>query len=134
MRAFILSLAAGFAVIFPSSAADSKALERLWEFEMKGTLPQAVVVDQKDRQHLYVVLKQGGLAVLKLGKAGEPPKEIARLPIEQFGKLDVMHLTQRGELLYLALGDFFNAKGANAGLAIVSVADRAAPKVLGLWT
>lgn len=134
MRALILSLVAGVVVLSPSTAADSKALERLWEFELKGTFPQAVVVDAKDKQYLYVALKNGGLGVLKLGKAGDPPKEIARLPIEQFGKLDVMHLTQRGELLYLALGDFFDAKGAHAGLAIVSIADRAAPKVLGQWT
>lgn len=62
------------------------------------------------------------------------PKEEARIPVKEFGQLDVTHLTQQGELLYLALGDFFAAKGAPAGLAIVSVKNPREPKVLGLWT
>jgi hypothetical protein len=134
MRPYLLVAVAALAIPVPTARADSKALERAWEYETRGNLPQAVVVDQKDHKHLFVALKSGGLAILRLAGATEPPKEVARLAVDRFAKLDVMHLTQRGDLLFLALGDFFTAKGAHAGLAVVSVADRAAPKVVGLWT
>lgn len=112
--------------------ADSTPLARLWEHEFRGQLPQGLVVDGEGRPYLYVTLKSGGLAVLKLGAGA--PQEVARIPVAQFGKLDAMHLTQRGDRLYLALGDHFAAKGAHAGLAIVSVKNPAEPRVLGVWT
>ena len=86
--------------------AQSKPLERAWEYPTREAYPQAVVVDQTGKEHLFVALKSGGLAVLKLNGAAAP-KEAARVPINQLGKLDVMHLTQRGNLLFLALGDLF---------------------------
>ncbi|MBM3981056.1 MAG: hypothetical protein FJ304_12365 [Planctomycetes bacterium] len=107
---------------------------RAWEYETKGGLPQAVAVDQKDRKHLFVALKNGGLAVLALDGANAPPKQVAKLGTDRFGNLDAMNLAQRGELLFVALGDFFAAKGAHAGLAVVNVANPAAPKVVALWT
>src|SRR5262249_28040280 len=57
----------------------------------------------------------------------------AALGVERFEGLEVMHLTQRDDILYLALGNFFNAKGSRAGLAAVSVKDPRMPKVLSLW-
>jgi hypothetical protein len=133
MSRYTLALVAALALA-PSARADSKPLARAWEYETRGNLPQAVVVDQKGKQHLFVALKGGGLAVLKLGGANEPPKEAAKLGTDQFGKLDVMNLATRGDLLLVALGDFFAAKGAHAGLAVVNIANPAAPKVVGLWT
>ena len=114
------------------AAADSTALAKSWELETHGVLPQAVVADP-DRKHLYSALKTGGLAVYALGTADQPPKEIARVSIAQLGKLDVMHLAQRGENLYLALGDLFATGGSQAGLAIVNVSNRSAPRLTGLW-
>ncbi|MFO0875985.1 MAG: hypothetical protein U0840_01325 [Gemmataceae bacterium] len=115
-----------------ATPAQSKLLGLLWEYQTPGGLPQAVVLEQTGRQHLLVALKAGGLAVLKLNGTARPT-EVARVPIQQLGKLDVMHLTQRGQLLYLALGDLFAAKGAHAGLAVVDLSKPAMPKVLGLW-
>lgn len=114
-----------------AARADSTPLARLWEHEFKGQHPQGLALDGEGRPYLYVTLKSGGLAVLKLGAA---PQEVARIAIGQFAQLDVMHLTQRGDRLYLALGDHFAAQGAKAGLAIVSVANPIEPKVLGVWT
>ncbi len=133
MNRYSLALVAALSIA-PSVRADSKPLARAWEYETKGSLPQAAAVDQKDRKHLFVALKSGGLAVLKLGGANEPPKEVARVAGLALGNLDAMNLAQRGDLLFVALGDFFAAKGAHAGLAVVNVANPAAPKVLGLWT
>ena len=113
--------------------AQSRPQTQLWEFAMPGEMPQSLSVDADGRPFLYVTTKNGGLLVLRTGSNTSPPIPAARLDTKSFDGLDVMHLAQREQLLYLALGDFFNAHGAYAGLAIVSVQDPAKPVVVGQW-
>lgn len=109
-----------------------RALVADWEYATPRVLPQGLCFDQ-GRKCLYVALKNGGLAVLDVSRPQQPPRPLANVDIEQLGGLDVMHLTQKQDLLYLALGDFFNAKGSAAGLAVVSVAQPREPRVLSVW-
>jgi hypothetical protein len=123
------------AIIFLGNAAwaQPETLKAVWEHTTPKVFPQAILLDQAGRDCLYVAMKNGGLAILDISKSGVAPKEVAVIPTTQLGDLEVMHLTQRKDLLFLALGDFFNAKGAHAGLAVVNVAKPGEPKVLSVW-
>lgn len=109
-----------------------RSLSLAWEFPMPRETPQAIVEDTLKRPLLYVATKNGGLVVLT-APPKQAPKELARLGVDQFENLHVMHLTQSGEDLFLALGDLFDAKGAPAGLAIVSVKEPKRPRVTAVW-
>lgn len=117
----------------PKTAAVVPECKLVWEYPAPRDFPQAVVVDALNRPFLYVAMKNGGLVVLDAARRDQPPKEVARVGIESFRNLHVMHLTQSGEHLYLALGEFFNANGAAAGLAVVNVKNPRQPKVSAVW-
>ncbi len=110
-----------------------QALTERWAHPLRGSLPQAVVVDPRDDRQLFVALKQGGLAVLRAPEGGGEPRDVARLPIARFGGLHVMHLELQGTTLYAALGDLFAARGSKAGLAAIDVRDAARPVIVGTW-
>lgn len=116
-----------------SIGAQPKALKMVWEHPTPGHFPQALACDALARPYLYAALKNGGLAVLDISKPRAAPKQIATLGIEHFDKLEVMHFTQHRHRLYVALGNFFDASGSRAGLAVVSVKNPQAPEVVSLW-
>ncbi len=133
---YVIAIVAGmffFAAPTGSPTAEPASLTLSWEYVTPLLFPQAIVVDQKGRDVLYVALKNGGLGILDISKPDVAPRSLARIATTELGGLDVMHLTQQDNLLYLALGDFFDVKGSPAGLAVVSVADPRTPKVLGMW-
>lgn len=105
----------------------------VWEYPTPGDVPQAIVADAQNRPVLYAAMKQGGLVVLDNARPEQAPKELVRVGIDKLLNLQVMHLTQSGEFLYLALGEFFNANGAPAGLAVVNVKNPRQPQVLSVW-
>ena len=115
-----------------ASAQDVKGLKLVWELPTPKEFPQGIVVDARGRPFLHVALKNGGLLVLDISNK-ERPKVAAKLGTDRFADLDAMHLTQRGDHLYLALGDFFNARGTPAGFAIVDVRNPAQPRVVSVW-
>jgi len=121
----------GLALLFGRAAAEPDSLPVIWEFPTPRGLPQALLHDQTGRDCLYAALKNGGLAILDVSRP--QPASLATIGTDQTGGLEVMHLAQQKERLYLALGDFFNARGALAGLAVVDVANVRKPRVLGVW-
>jgi hypothetical protein len=125
---------AAIAFISPSfvHAQPAKSLKLVWEHATPNEFPQGMVVDALKRPYLHVAMKNGGLLILDTSN-GAKPKVAAKLDLDHFAKLHVMHLTQHGDHLYLALGDFFDANGAPAGLAVVDIKNPAAPKVVSLW-
>ncbi|MCA9509522.1 MAG: hypothetical protein KC560_02375 [Myxococcales bacterium] len=105
----------------------------VWDVPTGSTLPLATLRDERaGSDALFVAHKAGGLAVWSL--AVSPPVEVARLAASAFGGLHVVHLAQRGDRLFVALGDPFALAGSRAGLAVVDVADPAAPAHLDQWT
>lgn len=106
------------------------AAEVLWEYPTGTANPQAIVVDADRRDVLYVALKERGLEVLQVGRRA---KRVAGIGREQLAGLDAMNLWQRDDLLFVALGSFFNARGSHAGMAIVDVGDPTKPKLLSVW-
>jgi len=95
--------------------------------------PQAVVPDAQGKPYFYLAAKAGGLQVYNIENESIPVL-IKTISIAQLGNLEVMNATQRGTLLYLALGNFFGTQDLQApGLAIVNVSDPANPSVLDVW-
>ncbi len=88
--------------------------------------------DALDRPFLYAASKEGGLKVYSITNAATPV-QVAQLPVSNWDNLHLMSLEQKGDLLYLALGNHFNQPHQPPGLAIVSVADPAMPQVLDTW-
>lgn len=114
------------------SAQQILSLKLAWEFETPKEFPQGLVCDALNRPYLHVAMKNGGLLILDISDK-KAPKLAAKLGAASFADLHVMHLTQRGEYLYLALGDFFNAFGATTGLAVVHVKNPDQPNVTAVW-
>ena len=106
--------------------------EMLWDYATPGVLPQTTVADGR-RPYLYAATKNGGLLVLKTPEGRGRPVKAAQLPPLSFGGMEVMNLVKAGDRLYVALGNFFNARGAEAGLAIVDVAAPDHPRVTAKW-
>ncbi|MEZ6132096.1 MAG: hypothetical protein R3C59_25835 [Planctomycetaceae bacterium] len=121
-----------FLLLLISSSTYSQELLKRWELPLPGQLPLTPLVDQ-ERQVLYVASKTQGLGIFRLRGESQQPLEIARLPKGRFGGLDVMDVTQQGNHLFVALGDFFSARGARAGAAIVDVSDPGRPQVNVVW-
>jgi len=116
-----------------NAGAQPDRLTVAWEYPTPGLSPQAMLWDGLGRGFLYVALKNGGLSVLDVSRPDLAPTRVASVGTTSFKGLHVMHLTQQKELLYLALGDFFDSKGSPAGLGIVNVADPRKPRVVGVW-
>lgn len=117
----------------PKDRAAVSECKLVWEYPAPRDFPQAVVVDALERPVLFAAMKNGGLVVLDAARRDQPPKELARVGVEKLHGLHVMHLAQSGEQLYLALGEFFNANGAPAGLAVVNVKNPRQPQVTAVW-
>lgn len=113
-------------------AQEAKSLQLAWEHATPIEFPQGIVCDALARPFLHIAMKNGGLRILDISNRAAPKIE-ARIGVDPFANLHVMHLTQVGEYLFLALGDFFDARGAHAGLAVVHVKNPAQPKVVSVW-
>ncbi|WP_299273198.1 hypothetical protein [uncultured Psychroserpens sp.] len=109
------------------------ALTLKWEDEIPTFLPQAMVYDEFDRPFLFLAAKGGGLLILN-DNGDQEPTQAAQVPITDLYMLHAMNIVQKGNYLYIALGDFFDgANGSKAGLAIINVENPTNPVVEGLW-
>lgn len=133
VRVCVIIAVASAATLLAQDASAVREMSLIWEYPTPRDMPQAIVDDALKRPLLFVAMKNGGLVVLDIANRKQPPKEVARLGIDQFQNLHVMHLTQSGEHLYLALGDLFNSSGAPAGLAVVNVKEASRPRVRSQW-
>ncbi len=104
--------------------------ELLWEHATGFHNPQAQVVDASNPSYLYVALKGGGLKVLRV--SGRAPDEVAHVPRRALADLDAMNLWLEGDLLLVALGDFFR-QGRPAGMALIDVRRPREPAVISTW-
>ena len=122
-------------LIFSSCDSDEQApiasqpdqFNLLWEFATPSFLPQGIIVDVQSRNYIYVASKSGGVQVFD--NSSNSPSLITSIPITDLGGHHAMHLTQEGDFLYVALGDFFGGN-AKAGIAIIDVSDPNNPCLL----
>ena len=98
--------------------------------EMSSYLPQGIVADITKKPYVYIAAKNGGLIVLETST--KELTQVAQIPIANLNNMEVMHLYQQGNYLYLALGNFFE-KGHKAGLAIINSANPKSPIIESVW-
>ncbi|MBI1216712.1 MAG: hypothetical protein GC185_12960 [Alphaproteobacteria bacterium] len=139
-RAFLCSIAAAlFLAVFllppPARAADDdKPLPSFplkWEYKVKRGMPLSLVKDTQGRPYLYIADKDGGLVVLNVST--DSPETDAVIGKDKLDGMDAMYVAQQGDYLYVALGDFFDIKGAKAGLAVIDVSEPEKPAVASVW-
>lgn len=110
---------------------DNLSLSLKWEQEISSGLPQGMVYDRQERPYLFLAAKGGGLIIYNdLGN--EAPTQASQVPIGDLNNLHVMNLFQKGNYLYLALGDFFGGS-SKTGLAIVDVSNPENPLRTAIW-
>ncbi|MBI3519983.1 MAG: T9SS type A sorting domain-containing protein [Bacteroidetes bacterium] len=78
------------------------------------------------KPYLYVAGKERGLVIYNISNLASPVLTASILP-SAMQNLDVMSITQSGNYLYLALGDFFNANAQHSGMAIVDISTPSSP-------
>lgn len=88
--------------------------------------------DAHGRPFVYAASKEGGLKVYSVANPAQPVP-VAQVAVSNWGGMHLMSLEQKGDLLYLAVGNHFNQPLQAPGLAIVSVANPASPQVLDWW-
>ena len=118
----------------PAPPIDSEDPRLKWEYSTPTELPLTALQDKQGKPYLYVAQKDGGLLILDISSSNTPPTIVSSIPTSQLEQLDSMNLTQQGNFLFLALGDFFPATGSKAGLAIVDVQNPLKPAILSIWT
>ncbi len=105
-----------------------------WEYPTPNQLPLTAIEDRQGKPYLYVAQKDGGLLILDISNPNTSPTIASSIPTSQLEQLDSMNLTQQGNFLFVALGDFFPATGSKAGLAIISIQNPLQPEILSIWT
>jgi hypothetical protein len=109
----------------------SPVMPLLWQWTPKTGAPLQTVIDAP-RSLIYVALKEGGVEILRLENP-RPPKTLSKVPRLFFANLDAVAIAQKGNFLYVGLGDVFAHRYAKAGLATIDISDPAAPQVVSLW-
>lgn len=87
--------------------------------------------DQLARPFLYVANKEAGLKIYDISVLSSPML-IASVPINQYGGLEVMNLTQAGDYLYLAIGNHFTG-AQQAGIAIMDISNPLSPSLTDFY-
>lgn len=127
---FCLSLYACNTTDDSTTPPNTDQFNLVWETSTNPFLPQGIVIDKLNRDYFYVAAKGGGLLVFD--NSSSPATQIASIPITNFGDLHAMHLSQQGNYLYLALGDFFGSN-SKAGMAIVDITNPTTPSITDTW-
>lgn len=96
------------------------------------TVPQTVVPDALGKPYYYLASKSGGLQVFDIQDI-TMPMLVKTIPQSQLNNLEVSDAFQHGNLLYLALGNFFGMNTQPPGLAILDVSDPQNPIIRDIW-
>ncbi|MBN8701519.1 MAG: T9SS type A sorting domain-containing protein [Bacteroidetes bacterium] len=96
-----------------------------------STMVMTMIHDVQNRPYLYVANKEGGLTIYDISTISTPSL-IASVLTKQIDTLDVMHLTQKGNYIYLATGNHFS-NNQYSGMAIIDVTNPTTPIVTDSW-
>jgi len=137
----LVQVLSAFLIIFAvgeNTRAEAAASQELWSLPaQRGEMPLHILPDTDRPGLIYAAMKDGGLVILKESESGAEDRTgiriAARVLPKDLGGLPVTALARRGDMLYAALGDFFRAQGAPAGLAAIDIGKRTSPQVVSLW-
>lgn len=97
-----------------------------------GEIVMTMLHDRGGRPYLYIANKEAGLVIYNIEQPANPVF-VTDIPQSQMDGLDVMNLSQNGNFLYLAIGNFFSGT-QKAGMAIVDVSDPTQPGLTDIFT
>lgn len=97
-----------------------------------GSLPLTMIHDQLGRPYMYVAQKSGGLGIYDISNINSPSLVIT-IPTFSFDTLDANSITQDGNYLFVALGNFFTGAVQYSGMAIIDVTNPATATVTDFW-
>ena len=101
-----------------------------WEISTKPFLPQSIVLDNNGKDFFYVAVKGGGVFIYQ---NINNPSKVGHIPISKMGNNHAMYISQCGDFLYVALGDFFKNNGIRSGIAIINVSNPSKAFVTDFW-
>ncbi|MCB9041835.1 MAG: T9SS type A sorting domain-containing protein [Lewinellaceae bacterium] len=96
-----------------------------------STISMTMEHDQQGQPFLYVANKEAGLRVYNISNI-QSPALVKEIGTDMMEGLEAMNLSQSGNYLYLALGNFF-AGDQSPGLAIIDVAEPANAGIKDVW-
>ncbi len=132
MKRVYFFLAAFFSVVLAYSQGDSVMFNLEWQKQSALVPALSSVYDSYDRPYLYVASRNGGLQVFDVSSP-DTGIVVKTMPTSLFNNLEVMNVCQRGDYLFLALGNFFGNAVQAPGLAIVNVSNPATATLAGIW-
>jgi len=103
-----------------------------WEQNIFPNNPYTVGFDILERPYFYVANDDGGVRIFK-NEIDTDPVQVDQITIDNWDSLKVMHLTQQGNFLYLALGSFFDNDSDRFGIAIINIENPEAGFVNDFW-
>ncbi|MEM7040651.1 MAG: hypothetical protein AAF570_27055, partial [Bacteroidota bacterium] len=132
----ILGLLTLLACLFPvashASGNDSLIYTELSSYQTNPFLPQTVIFDRQNRPYYYLACKAGGFITFDHNNPAAP-LPIDTIPVTDLLDLEVMNAYQRGDYVYLALGNFFGNNTQESGIAVVDVSTPTVPVLMDAW-
>lgn len=129
-----LLLSCSLVMVCLSANAQCFPLNLTQDFEEGFAFPHQSLTalhDQKGRDYLYVAGMEDGVRIFDISSTGSV-SELAAIGLDDLENLAANSLWQEGDLLYVALGNFFS-DDENPGLAIIDVSDPENAFVSDLW-
>ncbi|HEU4718574.1 MAG TPA: hypothetical protein VFU15_12105 [Bacteroidia bacterium] len=103
------------------------------KFSIDGNCQKGMVMsahhDNNGKNYIYAACKESGLKIYN-----DSGRFVREIPIGEMNNLHVMNLSQNGNYLYLALGNFFASSKTPSGFAIVDVTNPTAAFVVSRWS
>lgn len=130
----IVLLISALALCFPLFSSSQDCLRLSEQSDITSTCSAIAMTmehDQMGRPFLYVANKEAGLRIYDISDI-QSPALVQGIGTEMLEGLEVMNLSQDGNFLYLALGNFFSGNQP-PGLAIVDVSAPANARVRDVW-
>ncbi|MCO6488769.1 MAG: T9SS type A sorting domain-containing protein [Phaeodactylibacter sp.] len=130
----VILFASALGLCFPLFASGQDCLRLSEQADIASTCSAIAMTmehDQMGRPFLYVANKEAGLRIYDISDI-QSPALVKEIGTEMLEGLEVMNLSQDGNFLYLALGNFFSGDQP-PGLAIVEVSAPASALVRDVW-
>lgn len=132
MKRVYFFLAAFLSVVLAHGQSDSVMFNLEWQKQSALVPALSSVYDGYDRPYLYVASRNGGLQVFDVSSP-DTGIVVKTMAASVFNNLEVMNVCQRGNYLFLALGNFFGNAVQAPGLAIVNVSNPTTAALAGIW-
>ncbi len=123
----------------PAQSKDTIIFSHVGSYHYKTDFPflnhfnTSTFFDRTGKPYVYGAASTLGMSIIDISDPSVPVLDNV-ISKSNFNNLNVSFLQQRGELLYVSIGDFQSLANAAPGLAIVDVSNPTAPVITDIWT